>query len=342
VGYFLPRLALHEYNLAQLLFWRRSPGALEMQASPTRPAGAGDAETENLPLLGGGGSLASSIPNSSSAGALTGSSKAAGGGAGMGIGQAQSSPAFFSENSFLRILFLRSSVGHKMRARVTLGWGLFSIALGFAVLRMYYEYSPARSFCLAATTLTTIGYSVSEKDSTSATADYPFLSVYFLFFVLPFSFFQSVTYIDATYAASIQLNTRIAARCRRGYVAASAFVTEFWATLAVTTVLIFVLLFLGTLCYSYFGKLTTWRKGVFYAITSATTIGYGSFEVQDEYGYYAVGVYALACNYVVSIVFPSLAAFFVVAAENVERISKIRREEESQNKFRRDVDSAIM
>ena len=229
-----------------------------------------------------------------------------------------------------------------MRARVTLGWGLFSIALGFAVLRIYYEYSPARSFCLVATTLTTIGYSVSEKDSTSATADYPFLSVYFLFFVLPFSFFQSVTYIDATYAASIQLNTRIAARCRRGYVAAAAYVTEFWATLAVTTVLLFLLLFLGTLCYSYFGKLTTWRKGVFYAITSATTIGYGSFEVQDEYGYYAVGVYALACNYVVSIVFPSLAAFFVVAAENVERVSKIRREEETHSKFRRDIDSAIM
>lgn len=253
------------------------------------------------------------------------------------------SPAFFAETSYLRTIFLRSAVGHKMRARMCLGWGLFSLALAFAVLKLHYKNTSARSFFIASTTLTTIGYAMSSQDG--ATADYPFLSVFFLLFVWPFSFLQSVVYIDATYSNSTQLNTRIAARCRRGYNAASAFIAELWAALTMTCLLILFLLILGTLCYSYFGKLTSWRKGIFYAITSATTIGYGSFEVENDYGYYAVGLYAIACSYTIGVIFPSLAAFFIVAADNIEKVGRIRKEEEalsSTAKFRRDLEGAIM
>jgi hypothetical protein len=207
-----------------------------------------------------------------------------------------------------------------------MGWGMFSLAVAFAVLKIQYGNSSARSFFVAATTLTTIGYGMSDKDSSTST--YPFLSVFFVFFVLPFSFFQSVVFIDAAFASAGQLSTRIAARCRRGSNAAAAFVAEFWSTMAVTAALLSSLLVLGTVCYSYFGKQTSWRRGIFYAITSATTIGYGSFEVNNDYGYWAVGLFAITCNYAVAgLAFPSLAAFFVAAEENIDKVARIRREE---------------
>ena len=260
----------------------------------------------------------------------------ASGSGGLGVGVAVSdgnnsgssnvaSPAFFPDNSLIRIIFLRSAVGQKVRGRLCLGWGLMSLGFAFAVLKVYYKNTSARSFFIATTTLTTIGYAMSEKDAN--TADYPFLSVFFLFFVLPFSFLQSVVFLDSVSASAALLGTRIAARCRRGNNASASFVAEFWSSMAVTSGLLAGLLFLGTICYSYFGKLTSWRKGVFYAITSATTIGYGSFEVQNEYGYWAVGLFAITCNYAISIIFPNIAAFFVVAGDNVDKVSRIRQEE---------------
>ena len=293
---------------------------------------------EQLPLLGqvaamGGGATGNSMISSSKMSAQPVSE---------GV-TFSSSPSFFAEASLLRYLFMRSIVGHKTRARVCIGWGLFSLSLAFAVLKIYYQNTSARAFFIATTTLTTIGYAMSDKDG--QTTDYPFLSVYFLFFVLPFSFMQSLVFIDATYSSSVQLNTRIAARCRRGVNAAQAFVAEFWSTMAVTAILLSFLIFLGMVCYSYFGKSTSWKKGIFYAITSTTTIGYGSFEVENDYGYYAVGVYAISCNYVVSIIFPSIASYFIVASENIEKVNRIRKEETILNQqilFRIDQQGAII
>lgn len=264
----------------------------------------GSSSDEQMPLMGGGGggapvgSVAAKLP-------LT------------GVGESPS-PSFFSESSLLRYLFMRSMIGHKTRSRVCMGWGLFSLALSFAVLKLYFQNTSARAFFIATTTLTTIGYAMTDKDG--QTTDYSFLSVFFLFFVLPFSFLQALVFIDNTYASSALLSTRIAARCRRGVNAAQAFVSEFWSTMAVTAALLCFLIFLGMVCYSYFGKDTSWRYGIFYAITSTTTIGYGNFEVENDYGYYAVGVYAISCNYVISIIFPSLASYFVVASENIEKV----------------------
>lgn len=265
-----------------------------------------DANDEQLPLLAGGGGapLSAKLPFA-------------------GVAVVNPSPSFFSESSLVRYLFTRSAIGHKTRARVCLGWGLFSLSLSFAVLKVYYQNTSARAFFIATTTLTTIGYAMSDKDN--STADYTFLSVFFLFFVLPFSFLQSIVFIDSTYASSTQLNTRIAARCRRGVNAAQAFVAEFWNTMAATAALLCLLVFLGMICYSYFGKDTSWRYGIFYAITSTTTIGYGNFKVQNDYGYYAVGVYAISCNYVISIIFPSLASYFIVASENIEMVKSVFR-----------------
>lgn len=299
------------------------------------------AEGEIQPLLGltSGGGPPSKLMG---VGDVSMPASAAGSSSSSSSSSFSASPAFFAENSLLRVVFLRSLVGHKIRSRICVGWGLFSLGLAFAVLKVHYGNTSARSFFVATTTLTTIGYGMSDKDGD--TSDYPFLSVFFMFFVLPFSFFQGIVFIDASYASATQLSTRIAARCRRGNNAAAAFVAEFWSTMAVTSVLLSCLLFLGMVCYSYFGKNTSWRKGIFYAITSATTIGYGSFEVTNDYGYWAVGLFAITCNYVVSLVFPSLAAFFIVAGDNVDKVARIRREEaqlSSTLKFRRDMDGTI-
>ena len=283
-------------------------------ANKTGGLGTMTTEGEAQPLLG----LAS--------GTAPGKGDHDGGNGDVGVSFGTSSPAFFPESSLIRVIFLRSPLGQKVRARLCMGWGMFSLAVAFAVLKIQYGNSSARSFFVAATTLTTIGYGMSDKDSSTST--YPFLSVFFVFFVLPFSFFQSVVFIDAAFASAGQLSTRIAARCRRGSNAAAAFVAEFWSTIAVTAALLSSLLVLGTVCYSYFGKQTSWRRGIFYAITSATTIGYGSFEVNNDYGYWAVGLFAITCNYAVAgLAFPSLAAFFVAAGENIDKVARIRREE---------------
>jgi len=48
-------------------------------------------------------------------------------------------------------------------------------------------------------------------------------------------------------------------------------------------------------------------EGFFYAITSATSIGYGSFDVDNDNGYYGIGVYAILCNLsVTGIIFPQV------------------------------------
>ena len=47
--------------------------------------------------------------------------------------------------------------------------------------------------------------------------------------------------------------------------------------------LVIILLLAGAVIYKFFAD-QDWTEGIFYAITSATSIGYGSFDVEDDEG----------------------------------------------------------
>lgn len=105
---------------------------------------------------------------------------------------------------------------------------------------------------------------------------------------------------------SAMLNQRIATRCRRGVNASAAFITEFWSTALFVGFVYVVLLVGGTICYRYFADQKLWGRGAFYSIASATTIGYGNIDVDNDTGYFAIGVYNIACSYCMQMTFPKV------------------------------------
>jgi Ion channel len=192
------------------------------------------------------------------------------------------------------------------------------------------------------TTITTIGYGPlvdAEDDS-----DHNFFSVYFMGFVLPFLFIQLVVAYDAITINTTELSDRIKSRCRRnGDTPGQAFVRELFLAVVQTVLLLWLLISLGTVCYRYFAEEEDqWHDGVFYAITSATSIGYGSFDVDNDIGYYAIGVYAIACNYTIGLIFPKLACFFTCASENIAQVNQVLKRRDKMLRGARDNSVAVL
>lgn len=131
-----------------------------------------------------------------------------------------------------------------------------------------------------------------------------------------------ITFTDDTAIHAMSMKSYILSQSRQqgstpariyGWVVATTFIASFS--------LLFVLLIAGAFCFQYFSGENVWQEGLFYAVTSATTIGfvlfwmifnqydkclfsYGNVEVSPEsqWGYYAVGVYAIVCNYTVALI----------------------------------------
>jgi len=261
---------------------------------------------------------------------------------------------FFPEGTFYRNLFANSSRGRELRLTLSSLWGAFSIVVAFTFLKVMFGYSFGRSFFVAATTLTTIGYGPSLSPSDNR--DHDFLSAYFLFCVFPFVLLQLVCTLDMVSVEATTLEARIATRMRRGtgvgagagmgvvsagsstagtivgtvtgagvgtgndgmMTARAALTAEFRSAVVTNSLLMGILLLVGTLQIRLFADDQNWTDGVFYSVATATTIGYGAFEVKNELGYLAIGSYALLCTYTVSVVFSRIVAFLPVIQKNCE------------------------
>jgi hypothetical protein len=99
---------------------------------------------------------------------------------------------FFPGNIFLISLLASDVRGKSLRNKFYLYWGFGSILIAYLILSFRYQYNSARSFFVATTTITTIGYGPIYDPNNHD--DHQFLSLYFIFLVFPFNFFQCKCY----------------------------------------------------------------------------------------------------------------------------------------------------
>ena len=207
---------------------------------------------------------------------------------------------YFPEDGFMRELFSRDN--KLLRLRLCAIWGVMSLILGYFILHWSFDYTSGKSFFIAATTMTTIGYGPLFESN----KHHNFLSYFSLFHVMPFLFLEVLVSNDMCESFSDQTRRNIAARVARGLTPSKAFKAELRLAAVSCILLLVILLVSGAVIYKFFAD-QDWTEGVFYAITSATSIGYGSFDVDNDNGYYGIGVYAILCNLsVTGIIFPQV------------------------------------
>jgi hypothetical protein len=229
-------------------------------------------------------------------------------------------PAYFEESSWVEAVLASDVHGRALRQRLVYAWGVLSIILSFSVLHLYYDFSPARSFFISTTTITTIGYGPTNGlYDPWHHDDHVFLSIFFMTCVLPFSFFQTILFTDESKAHASHVKIRITKHIRRGVHPTAAFHIELRSTIIRSVIYIGVFILLGFFVYFFFAKYKNVGEGIFYAVTSTTTIGYGSFDLEHSGGYWVAGCYALTCYHTVGVVFSQLAAICLVAAENIQQ-----------------------
>jgi predicted permease len=230
--------------------------------------------------------------------------------------------AYFPDGGFFKELFAKDN--RFLRLRLCAIWGFMSLILGYFILCWNFDFSSGKAFFIAATTMTTIGYGPLFESN----RHHNFLSYFSLVHVMPFLFLEVLVTNDMCESFADQVKSNISIRCHKGSNAHGAFKAELRMAVASCLLLLTVLLLSGAVVYKYFADQDEWSEGIFYAITSATSIGYGSFDVDNDNGYYGIGVYAILCNLsVTGIIFPQLASFWVLAGENIEQAKHLQREE---------------
>ena len=121
-----------------------------------------------------------------------------------------SSQSYFPTDGIMKELFSRDN--RMLRLRLCAIWGLMSLILGYFILRWSFDYTSGKSFFIAATTLTTIGYGPLFESN----KHHNFLSYFSLFHVMPFLFLELLVSNDMCDSFSDQIKVNIAARITKG------------------------------------------------------------------------------------------------------------------------------
>ena len=118
--------------------------------------------------------------------------------------------SYFPTDGIMKELFSRDN--RMLRLRLCAIWGLMSLILGYFILRWSFDYTSGKSFFIAATTLTTIGYGPLFESN----KHHNFLSYFSLFHVMPFLFLELLVSNDMCDSFSDQIKVNIAARITKG------------------------------------------------------------------------------------------------------------------------------
>ena len=121
-----------------------------------------------------------------------------------------STQSYFPTDGIMKELFSRDN--RMLRLRLCAIWGLMSLILGYFILRWSFDYTSGKSFFIAATTLTTIGYGPLFESN----KHHNFLSYFSLFHVMPFLFLELLVSNDMCDSFSDQIKVNIAARVTNG------------------------------------------------------------------------------------------------------------------------------
>ena len=121
-----------------------------------------------------------------------------------------STQSYFPTDGIMKELFSRDN--RMLRLRLCAIWGLMSLILGYFILRWSFDYTSGKSFFIAATTLTTIGYGPLFESN----KHHNFLSYFSLFHVMPFLFLELLVSNDMCDSFSDQIKVNIAARVTKG------------------------------------------------------------------------------------------------------------------------------
>lgn len=80
-----------------------------------------------------------------------------------------------------------------------------------------------------------------------------------------------------------------------------------------------ILIFTGVILFHELVDVKYWINALYYSISTASSIGYGSFKILSDAGFYIIGCYALICQYVVFMhIIPKLATLWLVLGYNTE------------------------
>jgi hypothetical protein len=203
--------------------------------------------------------------------------------------------------------------------KVTLCWAALSVFSGFFILKVVFSMSIGRAFFVSIATITTIGYG--PVINSNNIEHLYFLGAYFVFCVMPCTILQVINIYDAIQSNAELVHNRINKKLNFDKEISSILLFRNEALFALFASL-FILLFLlliGTITYRYItSDQNHWADAFFNSAATITTIGYGSFDIENEYGYYLFSLFAILCNCSVSVIIAYIGSIIVAAGQNLD------------------------
>ena len=226
---------------------------------------------------------------------------------------------YFNDDNIIIPFFKNDKSSRSLRMKITLCWAMLSIFSGFFILKVVFHLSVGRSIFVAVATMTTIGYG--PVINSNNYEHLYFLSGYFVLSVFPFTILQAINICDSMQSNAELIHDRINKKINFDKEGDSIilFRNEALFTILASFFILLLLLIIGTITYRYItSDQKNWASSFFNSSATVTTIGYGSFDIENEYGYYLFSLFAILCNFSVSVILSNIGSLIIAAGQNLD------------------------